>query len=721
MAQLLPQGKQQYFDNAGAPLAGGKLYTYESGTATFKTTWADAGKVTANTNPVILDARGEAVVFWDGVYTVALKTAADADVWTVDGIATPEESGSAAALRADLASTSSGDGASLIGMEGGGTVADALKFLVYAGSGSDDTAALQARDMDAAASGLALVLSGQITVSTAITFAARVVPGWGARITTSGAGGGTKWLKFAAGCDAAPGQYWLNTDWPTQFLAIDRIYPQWFGSCGGAAEDSSAALIRAFRACRAGFASASDKTDKTLGCRVVWFMSGTYRCKNVPVYACTNIDGEWGGSPYGPTILQIDYNDPGLRFVPKNYGLNDAVINSSVGQNYVHNVRLGTETPASTFEGEPVCFFMSPAQATTYLGITGDNSGGNVGHIDTQFVHTWWKNGNTCIYCDEGMLWLHLRDNTFDVAYRAVRHTGTAKGMVRSYGNIYYGCIRGALENTSSEATLGVRWEMFDDEFKAGNTYSATVDWRRALNFNPSAYVSGTYVRIRGGNFLKQTSMGLNIGGPIFVKNAQDVDIEVEMTDPDCTNVQKAIAIQDNVQHCRIAGKIVSKALASYTSASLIQFSQSTQTLTDIRLDVDLVNENATAIPAAIDSNFVLTGVDMDRVLTAGNFTARTGVNISGRPKSAPTVASSATLILPPGEDVFVISGTTGITGITATGWTGRTVRLVFQGSLTVTDGSNLKLAGDFVTTANDVLTLTCDGTNWYECSRSAN
>ena len=33
----------------------------------------------------------------------------------------------------------------------------------------------------------------------------------------------------------------------------------------------------------------------------------------------------------------------------------------------------------------------------------------------------------------------------------------------------------------------------------------------------------------------------------------------------------------------------------------------------------------------------------------------------------------------------------------------------------------NLKLAGNFVTTADDVITMTGDGTNWYEVSRSVN
>jgi hypothetical protein len=51
----------------------------------------------------------------------------------------------------------------------------------------------------------------------------------------------------------------------------------------------------------------------------------------------------------------------------------------------------------------------------------------------------------------------------------------------------------------------------------------------------------------------------------------------------------------------------------------------------------------------------------------------------------------------------------------------GRRVTLVFSGSLTVTDGSNLTLAGNFNTAAGSTLTLVCDGTNWREASRSTN
>ena len=86
-----------------------------------------------------------------------------------------------------------------------------------------------------------------------------------------------------------------------------------------------------------------------------------------------------------------------------------------------------------------------------------------------------------------------------------------------------------------------------------------------------------------------------------------------------------------------------------------------------------------------------------------------------------PVVASASTITLPTASDVVSISGTTTINTINTAGHSGRRVTLIFQDVLTVTDGSNLILNGNFVTTANDALTLVCDGTNWYEVSRSAN
>ncbi len=86
-AVLLPNGKQQFFTTPGVPAVGYKLMTWAAGTSTPQTTWADALKIGANPNPIILDARGEAVIFWDGAYKIQLQDASGAPVWApVDNV-----------------------------------------------------------------------------------------------------------------------------------------------------------------------------------------------------------------------------------------------------------------------------------------------------------------------------------------------------------------------------------------------------------------------------------------------------------------------------------------------------------------------------------------------------------------------------------------------------------------------------------------------------------
>ena len=91
---------------------------------------------------------------------------------------------------------------------------------------------------------------------------------------------------------------------------------------------------------------------------------------------------------------------------------------------------------------------------------------------------------------------------------------------------------------------------------------------------------------------------------------------------------------------------------------------------------------------------------------------------------SAPKIcrlASAAALPVPTGR-VFHVTGTTNITSITSTNFqAGVVITMIFDGVLTVTDGSNLKLAGNFVTAADSTLSLVYDGTNWFETSRSTN
>jgi hypothetical protein len=84
---LAPTPKLQFFDANGAPLAGGLLYTYEAGSTTPLATYTDSTGVSANTNPIVLDSRGEANVWLEGaIYKFALYTSVGVLIWTVDNI-----------------------------------------------------------------------------------------------------------------------------------------------------------------------------------------------------------------------------------------------------------------------------------------------------------------------------------------------------------------------------------------------------------------------------------------------------------------------------------------------------------------------------------------------------------------------------------------------------------------------------------------------------------
>lgn len=69
MAILTPF-RHRFWNNDGTLASGGKVYIYEPGTTTLKNSWTDSTGGTANTNPVILDAKGEADIWTTGLFKI---------------------------------------------------------------------------------------------------------------------------------------------------------------------------------------------------------------------------------------------------------------------------------------------------------------------------------------------------------------------------------------------------------------------------------------------------------------------------------------------------------------------------------------------------------------------------------------------------------------------------------------------------------------------------
>lgn len=91
---------------------------------------------------------------------------------------------------------------------------------------------------------------------------------------------------------------------------------------------------------------------------------------------------------------------------------------------------------------------------------------------------------------------------------------------------------------------------------------------------------------------------------------------------------------------------------------------------------------------------------------------------------SAPvaTIPAAGTLLLPNTRDkAFIVSGTASITAITPLR-AKRRLRLVIAGTASVARSSGIKLSTpSFGGSPNSVVGLVCDGTTWFETSRSAN
>ena len=81
----------QFFDNNGVILSGGKVYSYDAGTTTPRTTYTSSSGATPHTNPIILDAAGRVpggeIWLTENVqYKFVLKTSADVTIATYDNV-----------------------------------------------------------------------------------------------------------------------------------------------------------------------------------------------------------------------------------------------------------------------------------------------------------------------------------------------------------------------------------------------------------------------------------------------------------------------------------------------------------------------------------------------------------------------------------------------------------------------------------------------------------
>jgi hypothetical protein len=84
MARVRASGRWTVPGASGSIASGWKVNTYIAGTSTPKDTYTTNDESVANANPVILDSRGEATIYWAGTYKIVVTDENDVEVWSED-------------------------------------------------------------------------------------------------------------------------------------------------------------------------------------------------------------------------------------------------------------------------------------------------------------------------------------------------------------------------------------------------------------------------------------------------------------------------------------------------------------------------------------------------------------------------------------------------------------------------------------------------------------
>jgi hypothetical protein len=82
-----PVPRIQFLDSNGHPLSGGRVFTYAGGTTTLENTYIDAGGISQNTDPIILNAGGFANIWLaNKSYKFVVQNSSGSTQWTVDNV-----------------------------------------------------------------------------------------------------------------------------------------------------------------------------------------------------------------------------------------------------------------------------------------------------------------------------------------------------------------------------------------------------------------------------------------------------------------------------------------------------------------------------------------------------------------------------------------------------------------------------------------------------------
>jgi len=161
------------------------------------------------------------------------------------------------------------------------------------------------------------------------------------------------------------------------------------------------------------------------------------------------------------------------------------------------------------------------------------------------------------------------------------------------------------------------------------------------------------------------------------------------------------------------AGSVATAIIGTNATSTLDIRSESVVTTT--RTTMNLFNTYATTINFGGAATNLTMGASNTGKTTVRNALVTSSIQTFVADQSSQSVAGGNIFKVP---DTWTSGSITTLTGGTA----GQTITIIGGDSdCSITDGSNLKLAGNWAANPDDTIQLIYDGTNWYELTRSDN